>query len=176
MFSYDELSPTQDGRSILAKRPREVCALCPFRGSPRETSVRRHLLDLLLLRRINPIRVVMDIPIVSDETPCSKTRATWFINNILLRTMRYREKPESCPVMFRRKLKISLAWCSALFILAAALLVFEVFALLALQFCDGEDLMSLYWSTWTMLQLGSEIAILGINLSLWHQLFNVRQP
>ncbi|KAI1206490.1 uncharacterized protein F4807DRAFT_463701 [Annulohypoxylon truncatum] len=91
-------------------------------------------------------------------------------------TMRYREKPENCEHTFRRKLKISLAWCTALFFLAAILLIFEVFALLALQFCDGEDLMSLYWSTWTMLQLGSEIAILGINLAMWHQLFNVRQP
>ncbi|XDG09226.1 hypothetical protein ABKA04_008841 [Annulohypoxylon sp. FPYF3050] len=107
---------------------------------------------------------------------CSVVLTLFVSSWIYQSTMRYREKPESCPVMFRRKLKISLAWCSALFILAAALLVFEVFALLALQFCDGEDLMSLYWSTWTMLQLGSEIAILGINLSLWHQLFNVRQP
>ncbi|KAI2464565.1 hypothetical protein F4781DRAFT_67456 [Annulohypoxylon bovei var. microspora] len=98
--------------------------------------------------------------------------ASWIYQSV----MRYREKPEYCEDTFRRKLKVSLAWCTALFLIAAILLVFEVFSLLALQFCDGEDLMSLYWSTWTMLQLGSEIAILGINLALWHQLCNVRQP
>ncbi|KAI1098901.1 hypothetical protein F4804DRAFT_103194 [Jackrogersella minutella] len=91
-------------------------------------------------------------------------------------TMMYREKPEYREDVFRRKLKKSLAWCTMLFFTAAVILILEVFTLLALQFCDGEDLMSLYWSTWTMLQLGSEMAILGINLALWHHLCNVRQP
>ncbi|KAI0889282.1 uncharacterized protein GGS22DRAFT_69515 [Annulohypoxylon maeteangense] len=107
---------------------------------------------------------------------CSVILILFVSSWIFQSTMRYREKPEHCESTFRRKLKISLAWCTSLFLLAAILLVFEVFALLALQFCDGEDLMSLYWSTWTMLQLGSEIAILGINLAMWHHLFNVRQP
>ncbi|KAI1137773.1 hypothetical protein F5Y05DRAFT_61760 [Hypoxylon sp. FL0543] len=91
-------------------------------------------------------------------------------------TMNYREKPGYCEDLFRKKLKTSLAWCTFLFLVAAVSLVIEVFALLALQFCDGEDLMSLYWATWTMLQLGSEIAILGIDLALWHHLSNVRSP
>ncbi|KAI1386738.1 uncharacterized protein F4822DRAFT_325399 [Hypoxylon trugodes] len=91
-------------------------------------------------------------------------------------TMMYKEKPEYNEVAFRRKLKSSLAWCTSLFLVAAVLLVIEVFALLALQFCDGEDLMSLYWSTWTMLQLGSEIAILGIVMALWHNLCNFKLP
>ncbi|KAI1482310.1 hypothetical protein F4774DRAFT_308994 [Daldinia eschscholtzii] len=67
-------------------------------------------------------------------------------------------------------------WCTLLFSIAAVFLVIEVFALLALQFCDGEDLMALYWATWTMLQLGSEIAILGVVLALWHHLSNIRLP
>ncbi|KAI1798824.1 hypothetical protein F4811DRAFT_569109 [Daldinia bambusicola] len=67
-------------------------------------------------------------------------------------------------------------WCTLLFSLAAVFLVIEVFALLALQFCDGEDLMALYWATWTMLQLGSEIAIVGVVLALWHHLSNIRLP
>ncbi|OTA99793.1 hypothetical protein M426DRAFT_27188 [Hypoxylon sp. CI-4A] len=91
-------------------------------------------------------------------------------------TMTFRESPEHSEEAFRRKLKSSLAWCTVLFLAAAVLLVIEVFALLALQFCDGEDLMALYWATWTMLQLGSEIAILGIDLALWHHLSNVRLP
>jgi hypothetical protein len=52
----------------------------------------------------------------------------------------------------------------------------EAYALLALQFCDGEDLMSLYWSTWTMIQVGSLIAMVGIILALLHSLSNRRHP
>lgn len=90
--------------------------------------------------------------------------------------MTYREKPESCEDTFRKKLKYGLLWCSLLFLTAGVMLVIEVFCLLALQYCDGEDLMSLLWSTWTMLQLGSEIAILGIVLALWHHLYDIKQP
>ncbi|KLU84144.1 hypothetical protein MAPG_03189 [Magnaporthiopsis poae ATCC 64411] len=50
--------------------------------------------------------------------------------------------------------------------LSVTMSVVEVFALLALQFCDGEDLMALYWATWTMLQFGSVIAIFGIILHI----------
>ncbi|TLD27011.1 hypothetical protein PspLS_04479 [Pyricularia sp. CBS 133598] len=49
---------------------------------------------------------------------------------------------------------------------SVVMVVIEVYALLALQFCDGEDLMSLYWATWTMLQFGSVIAIFGIILHM----------
>ncbi|KAI0388069.1 hypothetical protein F5Y04DRAFT_16953 [Hypomontagnella monticulosa] len=98
--------------------------------------------------------------------------SSWIYQSI----MRYREKPGFSEDVFRKKVKLGLVWCTILFLTAAVLLVMEVFALLALQFCDGEDLMSLYWSTWTMLQLGSEMAILGINLALWHHLSNVRMP
>ncbi|KAI1764264.1 hypothetical protein GGR53DRAFT_494481 [Hypoxylon sp. FL1150] len=90
--------------------------------------------------------------------------------------MTYREKPEACEGKFRKKLKFGLLWCSILFLAAGAMLVIEVFCLLALQYCDGEDLMSLLWSTWTMLQLGSEIAILGIVLALWHHLYDIKHP
>ncbi|ORY62215.1 uncharacterized protein BCR38DRAFT_517587 [Pseudomassariella vexata] len=91
-------------------------------------------------------------------------------------TMLYKEKPDFNEAIFRKKLKLAMAYCSSLFLIAAVMLVIEVFALLALQFCDGEDLMSLYWSTWAMLQLGSEIAILGIVLALWHQICDIRHP
>ncbi|GKT42280.1 uncharacterized protein ColSpa_02461 [Colletotrichum spaethianum] len=52
----------------------------------------------------------------------------------------------------------------------------EVFTLMALQFCDGEDLMSLYWSTFTMIQVGSLIAVCGVILALVHQLRQRKHP
>ncbi|KAI8965586.1 hypothetical protein F5Y11DRAFT_295634 [Daldinia sp. FL1419] len=91
-------------------------------------------------------------------------------------TMMYRESDGFCENEFRKRVKVGLAWCTLLFSIAAVFLVIEVFALLALQFCDGEDLMALYWATWTMLQLGSEIAILGVVLALWHHLSHIRLP
>lgn len=54
--------------------------------------------------------------------------------------------------------------------------VLEVFALLALQFCDGEDLMSLYWSTWTVMQFGALIAIFGILLAAFHTIRGRKHP
>lgn len=90
--------------------------------------------------------------------------------------MKYAEESDHDKVELRRKLKLAIAYTSALFIVAGVAVVIEVFSLLALQFCDGEDLMSLYWSTWTMLQLGAEIAILGVVLALYHALFDIRHP
>ncbi len=52
----------------------------------------------------------------------------------------------------------------------------EAYALLALQFCDGEDLISVYWSTWTMIQVGSLIAMVGIILAMFHSLGNREHP
>lgn len=57
-----------------------------------------------------------------------------------------------------------------------ATVVMEVFTLMALQFCDGEDLMSLYWSTFTMIQVGSLIAVCGVILALVHQLRQRKNP
>ncbi|KAI1342460.1 hypothetical protein F5Y15DRAFT_304941 [Xylariaceae sp. FL0016] len=104
---------------------------------------------------------------------CALFLSSW----IYQRTMQIRDASSSCDEQhFRRKLKLSIAITGVAFLIGAALLVVEVFALLALQFCDGEDLVSLYWSTWTMLQLGSEIAILGIVLALWHHLCDIQHP
>jgi hypothetical protein len=90
--------------------------------------------------------------------------------------MRYRDNEEFDNLKYKRKLKLALAYTSALFLLSSVMVIIEVFCLLALQFCDGEDLMSLYWATWTMLQMGAEIAVLGIVLALWHQICDIRQP
>ncbi|KAK8048611.1 hypothetical protein PG994_010341 [Apiospora phragmitis] len=90
--------------------------------------------------------------------------------------MWYKEKPDADMDVFRKKVKRALAAVIFIFLVSAVTVVIETFCLLALQFCDGEDLMSLYWSTWTMMQLGSQIAIGGVVLALWHTLCNVKHP
>jgi hypothetical protein len=90
--------------------------------------------------------------------------------------MKYAEQPNHDKSELNRKLKMAMAYTSVLFLVAGIAVVMEVFSLLALQFCDGEDLMSLYWATWTMLQLGAEIAILGVILALYHALFDIKHP
>ncbi|KAI1126189.1 hypothetical protein F5Y10DRAFT_267323 [Nemania abortiva] len=90
--------------------------------------------------------------------------------------MKYRDCPTFTIEKFQKKLTLSLVWTLGIFLITAVMLVIEVYLLLALQFCDGEDLMSLYWSTWAMLQLGSEIAILGVSLALWHHLWDMEHP
>lgn len=52
----------------------------------------------------------------------------------------------------------------------------ECFALFNIQFCDGEDLIQLYWGFWSVLQVGSNIAIFGVMLQLWIALHSVRMP
>ncbi|KAK6865168.1 hypothetical protein PG990_005391 [Apiospora arundinis] len=91
-------------------------------------------------------------------------------------TMWYKDKADFDVEVFRGKLKRALAATLFIFLVSAAVIVIETFCLLALQFCDGEDLMSLYWSTWTMMQIGSQIAIGGVVLALWHSLCNVKHP
>jgi hypothetical protein len=66
--------------------------------------------------------------------------------------------------------------CGVYAALSVVAIVMEVYALMALQFCDGEDLMSLYWSTWTMMQVGSLIAIFGILLSVTNSLRGNQNP
>jgi hypothetical protein len=66
--------------------------------------------------------------------------------------------------------------CSVYAAISVVACIMEVFALMALQFCDGEDLMPLYWSTWTMMQVGSVIAIMGIMLAMSHSLRGTKNP
>lgn len=61
-------------------------------------------------------------------------------------------------------------------LVSTVIVVMEAYTLLALQFCDGEDLMSLYWSTWTMIQIGSLIAMVGVILAMFHTLRNNTHP
>ena len=90
--------------------------------------------------------------------------------------MRIRDKPPVDEARYQKRLRTALALCSGVFLTSVVFIVIEVHALLALQFCEGENCMSLFWSTWTMLQLGSVIAILVIVLALWHHIYEVRHP
>lgn len=75
-----------------------------------------------------------------------------------------------------KALRTYILLCLGCVLVSLVVVIMEAFALLALQFCDGEDLMSLYWSTWTMIQVGSLIAIMGIILALGHSLRNRKHP
>jgi hypothetical protein len=75
-----------------------------------------------------------------------------------------------------KRLRTYIILCFACVCVSTVIVIMEAYALLALQFCDGEDLMSLYWSTWTMIQVGSLIAMVGIILALLHSLSNRRHP
>lgn len=77
---------------------------------------------------------------------------------------------------YNSKLRRCMIWCSGFTAISVVAVVLEVFVLMALQFCDGEDLMSIYWSTWTMLQVGSLIAVFGILLHVFHMLRGRKHP
>ncbi|KAL2260767.1 hypothetical protein VTK26DRAFT_5142 [Humicola hyalothermophila] len=77
---------------------------------------------------------------------------------------------------YKRRMQRCVMFCSIYSVIAVVAVVMEVYALLALQFCDGEDLMPLYWSTWTMLQVGSVIAIFGILLAVINTLRGNKNP
>ncbi|KAK3394788.1 hypothetical protein B0H63DRAFT_57951 [Podospora didyma] len=77
---------------------------------------------------------------------------------------------------YKNRMRKCMCICSLYASISVVSVVMEVFALMALQFCDGEDLMSLYWSTWTMMQVGSLIAIFGILLSVFNGLRGNKNP
>ncbi|KAK0113941.1 hypothetical protein ONS96_014790 [Cadophora gregata f. sp. sojae] len=76
-----------------------------------------------------------------------------------------------------RRLRVKmLSIASLCLILSAAATVFECFALFNIEFCDGEDLMQMYWGFWSVLQVGSNIAILGVMVQFWIVLGDVETP
>jgi len=82
----------------------------------------------------------------------------------------------------KRRLKIrrarlhSLSLVSLCFILSIICTILECFAAFNIEYCDGEDLMNLYWGFWSVLQVGSIIAIFGVMLQFWIVLGNVETP
>lgn len=76
-----------------------------------------------------------------------------------------------------RRLRLHyLSVASLCLVLGATATVFECFALFNIEFCDGEDLMSLYWGFWSVLQVGSNIAILGVMVQFWIVLGDIETP
>jgi hypothetical protein len=67
----------------------------------------------------------------------------------------------------RRRRVHQLSLVSLCLVLSLAATIFEVFALFNIEFCDGEDLMQMYWGFWSVLQVGSNIAILGVMVQFW---------
>lgn len=61
-------------------------------------------------------------------------------------------------------------------LIACTVGIMAAFTLLTLQFCDGEPLSSLYWSTWTVLVVGGIVAIFGISLHIRHLIKSRRPP
>ncbi len=76
----------------------------------------------------------------------------------------------------RRKRVLYLAIVSLCLLLSATCTVIECFAAFNIEYCDGEDLMQLYWGFWSILQVGSNIAILGVMLQFWIVLGDVETP
>lgn len=76
----------------------------------------------------------------------------------------------------KRKMVHCMLVCAIYAVVSVVAVVMEVFALMALQFCDGEDLMALYWSTWTVMQIGSLIAIFGVLLAVFHTIRGRKHP
>ncbi|KAL2182492.1 hypothetical protein L209DRAFT_759615 [Thermothelomyces heterothallicus CBS 203.75] len=77
---------------------------------------------------------------------------------------------------YRNRMRKCMIICGFYAAVSVVAVVMEVYALMALQFCDGEDLMPLYWSTWTMMQVGSLIAIVGIMLAIFNSLRGNKHP
>ncbi|KAI6708392.1 hypothetical protein JHW43_009073 [Diplocarpon mali] len=76
----------------------------------------------------------------------------------------------------RRKRMRFLSIASLCLILSVIATVFECFALFNIEFCAGEDLMQLYWGFWSILQVGSNIAIVGVLVQFWIVLGDVETP
>ncbi|EDN95413.1 hypothetical protein SS1G_11290 [Sclerotinia sclerotiorum 1980 UF-70] len=101
----------------------------------------------------------------------------WFLSNNL--TAEFSKAGSSTPRQTRRLRRRRLHYlsiASLCFILALICVVLEVFAAFNIEYCDGEDLIQLYWGFWSILQVGSLIAILGVMLQFWIVLGNVQTP
>ncbi|KAL1840645.1 hypothetical protein VTJ49DRAFT_253 [Mycothermus thermophilus] len=76
----------------------------------------------------------------------------------------------------KSRMRRALVSCGAYAAVAITSVVLEAYALMGLQFCQGEDLMVLYWASWTMLQIGSTAAMVGILLAAFYQLRGMKAP
>lgn len=85
------------------------------------------------------------------------------------------ESPEHIESIRRIRIKY-LSLVSLCAFLSATFAILECFAAFNIEYCAGEDLMNLYWGFWSILQVGSNIAIVGIMLQFWIILGDVETP
>lgn len=161
-------------------------ALCWVHVQPFPNTSKHHLLDPFLLRSD------LDVHKFRPASKVSSTGATRKPENLVVtiltaaRSNGLTEVQRSLPAVeanspFRRRrvrrLRTHyLSIVSLCFVFSATCTVLEVFVLFNIEFCDGEDLMQLYWGFWSILQVGSNIAILGVMVQLWIVLGNVQTP
>ncbi|KAK4250795.1 hypothetical protein C7999DRAFT_38162 [Corynascus novoguineensis] len=100
--------------------------------------------------------------------------ASWKYSGVLDKVRTLGLDPDSR--QYKNRMKMCMVVCGIYAVVSVVAVVMEVYALMALQFCDGEDLMPLYWSTWTMMQVGSLIAIVGIMLAIFNSLRGSKNP
>lgn len=148
-----------------------VCTICIQAGP---MALQNYLLVYVCTESRDSFHCVMDIHEVrSPRWPAEYWVGLTQSPNRSQETIeRYSDEPQRRS----RSLIKFMTMCLGCVLVSAAVVIMEAFSLLALQFCDGENLMSLYWSTWTMIQVGSLIAMMGIILAMAHSLRNRRHP
>jgi hypothetical protein len=62
------------------------------------------------------------------------------------------------------------------FLCAVGCTACQAFTLLNLQYCQGEDLMQMYWTLWGILPVGSCVAIFGVMVQLCITMGEVEGP
>lgn len=148
-----------------------MCQICSIRISFGATTVQDHLLDHVYDQSYVIVHSSKPVHEVSKSLQMGSlcTKQPYRCHDLQQRMVFEPRKRKS-------RLRVYIVFCAICAALSAVVTVMEAYALLALQFCDGEDLISLYWSTWTMVQVGSLIAIIGIILALMHTLKDRQHP
>lgn len=160
---------------FLFSRPCALSEICPVCISLGAMAVQDHILDHVLYQLGRALYCIMDI----HKVRFFLSRPPRYLHTDRIFSHRGQEslqKHEHDSRRRSRSLKRYIFFCLGCVCVSTTIVVMEAYALLALQFCDGEDLMSLYWSTWTMIQIGSLIAMVGIILALLHSLQNSQHP
>lgn len=145
----------------------QICTVCLTSGT---VAVQSDLLDIIYYKFAALILRIICIHQVRKVLSTAKSLLT------ICRAQDALSKYSEHPGRLQKRLRICISICTGCVLISTVIVVMEVYTLLALQFCDGEDLMSLYWSTWTMIQLGSLIAMVGVILAMVHTLRNKRHP
>lgn len=148
----------------------EICSVCLAFST---LAVQGHLLDAI---HCEPVVFILWLIRLHKVSSLSIHGQSLILTQCLARAQDAMSKYTEHSGKLRKRLRIFISVGAACVMMSTVIVVMEAYTLLALQFCDGEDLMSLYWSTWTMIQIGSLIAIVGVILAMFHTLRNKRHP